>query len=50
MFSPARDASIIWTEHAAPTWEERLRRAHDALARYVAQRSTTPSEDDLPGA
>lgn len=39
-FTPERDNTIEWHEHAKATWEERRRRVHDVLARRAAERES----------
>jgi hypothetical protein len=38
-FAPQRDPTIEWHEHAEATWDERLRRVHDVLARKAEERA-----------
>lgn len=43
-FTPQRDHTIEWHEHAEATWEERRRPVHDVLARKAEERGgTTPA-------
>jgi len=41
-FTPQRDHTLEWNEHAEATWEERRRRVHDVLARKAEDRGGTP--------